>query len=136
MNASLFLLFILLGSCVPLIFFNKVVWIIIPVVIALLLIVWIIFSSIAKDHLRKTGVLPENQRDIVEGSDSIFKPNSLLKELLAAYGMAIALMIVFFALCYAISPEISTRYVSFLPFNLVLLVAFAISYLFIRYKMK
>jgi hypothetical protein len=136
MNVSFLLLLILMISCAPLIFFNETVWVIIPFVIALLLIAWIIYSSIEKNNLVEAKVFSDNHSDFVGDLEKVFKPNSQLKRVFAAYGMSIALMIVFCTLCIAISPEILTRNASPLRIVLAFVLAFAISYIFIRKRLK
>ena len=120
MNVSFFLFSILMLSCAPLIFFNEAVWVIMPFVIALLLIVWVVYSSIAKKKLVDAKVIPDSHSDYVENLEKVFKPNSKLKVVFAAYGMSIAFMTVFCVLFIAISPEILDRYASPLSLFLVL----------------
>lgn len=136
MNVAFLLLLILMVSCTLLIFFYETVWIIIPFAIALLLIAWIVYSSIEKNNLVEAKTIPKNHSDFVGDLEKVFKPNIQLKRVFAAYGMSIALMIVFCVLCIAVSPEIITR--NALPFSIILafFVAFAISYLFIRKRLK
>ena len=136
MNVSFFLLLILILSCIPLIFINDIGWLIIPIVVALLLVVWVVYSSIAKNNLIEAEVIPKNHSDFAEDLEKVFKPNSELKKILAAYGISIALMIVLVVLCVAISPEMLARYTSSLSIFLFFTVAFTISYIFIRKRLK
>lgn len=132
MNVSFILLIVLMLSCAPLVLSNEIVWAGIPVTVAILLVVWIIYSSIAKQKMIENEIISNNHSDIVEDLDKVFKPKSKIKTLLAAYGLSIAIMILLLGSLVAISPETLTKNASGFSFSCVFVIAYVISYFIIR----
>ena len=105
MSVAFILFFVILVSFAPTVFLDDDKWTIIPLFLLSLLILWLVYSSIAKNNLLRDGTITTANTDFINNFMWDFKPNSQVKFILAAYGMTIGLMIFITAIPLIILPE-------------------------------
>ncbi len=132
---------IILVSFAPTIFLDDDRWTIIPLFLLSLLIIWLVYSSIAKNKLVREGTISDVNTDFINNFMWDFKPNSQVKFILAAYGMTIGLMILITAIPLIILPEsvvVDKAFSPFgFPFGFVLFCGlFIASYFFVKKRLK
>ena len=143
MNVASLLFLFLMASCTLLAFFNGNDYdmgleILFPLFVGVLLIFWLVYSSIGKKKLVADGLISKNHSDMVEELGNVFKPNSKIKKLFAAWGLTVGIFILLAVVCVAIevSPDTIEKIVFSNAIYLLFVCVFIVSYLIVRRRIK
>jgi len=137
MNVAFLLLLLLMVSAGVFAASNNLILLIGPVVVAGIMIWWLAYSSTAKEKLINKGLVPKNQTDFTEDLEDFFKPKSKPKQIFAAYGLTIGIVIIVIALGFVFAPELLEKlFSSRIPILALFLFIFAMSYLVVKNKLK
>ncbi len=135
--AVAFLLFlVILVSFAPTVFLGEDKWLIIPLLLVLLLVLWLVYSSMAKKSLLNESAIPKDKTDFIDNFLWDFKPNSKVKILFGAYGMTIGITILVTVILLIISPDLIWK-IAFSPLGVVLFCSvYLASYLTLKKRLK
>jgi type IV secretory pathway VirB6-like protein len=114
MSVAFILLISILASLSPTLFLGKDIFLIIPLLLLLLLISWLVYSSLVKKRLIDNAKIREDIKDFIDNFMWDFKPNSKIKVLFGAVGLSGGVLIVLASILVIISPELPS--VSFFHF--------------------
>lgn len=137
-----FILLILFFFIYPfsLLLFEGNIAIILPIIYVLLLLAWIIFSSLKKTRLVESGAASEGYKDLGEESGGFFRKGSFLEKLFSAFAMAIALLIIEVTLLILLFYPFMSELAGSKGFPLIITVKFLgfifLSYLIVKGKLK
>lgn len=137
MNVAFLLLLLLMASAGVFAASNNLLLLVAPVIVAVIMIWWLVYSSTEKEKLIHKGEVPESHADLTEDLEDFFKPKSKPKQIFAAYGLTIGILILVIALAFAFAPELLEKlFSSKIPILALFLFIFAMSYLVVKKKMK
>ncbi len=136
MNVAFVLFILLMVSCIFPAKINDIIAIVPPSIIALLIIFWLVYSSIRKTELIKNKIITSKHRDYLEDMESIFKPGSITKKIFAAYGLSVGFFIVFMLICIVISQYFIEVLLNSYLLHFVFVLIYGISYLIVKDRLK
>ncbi len=133
-----FILFcVILVSFAPAVFLGDDTWTVIPFFLAGLLALWLVYSYILKKKLLTDGTVTAANKDFITNFMWDFKPNSQAKIFFHAYGMTVALIMLFTLITSLIFSQELTVDIALSPLGGILFIGFFItSYFIVKKKLK